>query len=192
MYSNVRKKGIKAIKLNENDEVIGIGITDGSDEIIVATDKGKAVRFSESELRSMGRNTTGVKGITLVNDSISVGMAIVKQDDMILTVSENGFGKISNVNEYRKTHRGSQGVITIKTTDRNGPVVAVKKVHLTDELIVTSKQGKVLRTRVSDIRVTGRNVAGVKIMDMRNNDKIVALQSLAQNDDEVNSPDPES
>lgn len=192
MYSNVRKKGIKAIKLNEDDEVIGIGITDGSDEIIIATDKGKAVRFSESELRSMGRNTTGVKGVTLVNDSVSVGMAIVKQDDMILTVSENGFGKISNVDEYRKTHRGSQGVITIKTTDRNGLVVAVKKVHLTDELIVTSKQGKVLRTRVSDIRVTGRNVAGVKIMDMRNNDKIVALQSLTQTDDEVSNSDSES
>lgn len=192
MYSNVRKKGIKAIKLNEDDEVISIGITDGSDEIIIATDKGKAVRFSESEIRPMGRNTTGVKGVTLANDSVSVGMAIVKQDDMILTVSENGFGKISNVNEYRKTHRGSQGVITIKTTDRNGLVVAVKKVHLTDELIVTSKQGKVLRTRVSDIRVTGRNVAGVKIMDMRNNDKIVALQSITQTDDEVSNPDPES
>lgn len=192
MYSNVRKKGIKAIKLNEDDEVISIGITDGSDEIIIATDKGKAVRFSESEIRPMGRNTTGVKGVTLANDSVSVGMAIVKQDDMILTVSENGFGKISNVDEYRKTHRGSQGVITIKTTDRNGLVVAVKKVHLTDELIVTSKQGKVLRTRVSDIRVTGRNVAGVKIMDMRNNDKIVALQSITQTDDEVSNPDPES
>lgn len=192
MYSNVRKKGIKAIKLNEDDEVISIGITDGSDEIIIATDKGKAVRFSESEIRPMGRNTTGVKGVTLANDSVSVGMAIVKQDDMILTVSENGFGKISNVDEYRKTHRGSQGVITIKTTDRNGLAVAVKKVHLTDELIVTSKQGKVLRTRVSDIRVTGRNVAGVKIMDMRNNDKIVALQSITQTDDEVSNPDPES
>lgn len=192
MYSNVRKKGIKAIKLNEDDEVISIGITDGSDEIIIATDKGKAVRFSESEIRPMGRNTTGVKGVTLANDSVSVGMAIVKQDDMILTVSENGFGKISNVDEYRKTHRGSQGVITIKTTDRNGLVVTVKKVHLTDELIVTSKQGKVLRTRVSDIRVTGRNVAGVKIMDMRNNDKIVALQSITQTDDEVSNPDPES
>ena len=111
-------------------------------------------------------------------------MTIVKSGDMMLTVSENGFGKISVVDDYRKTHRGSKGVITIKTTDRNGSVVAIKKVDLTDELIITSKQGKVIRIKVSDIRVTGRNAAGVKIMEMRNDDKIIALQPLAQTDDE--------
>jgi DNA gyrase subunit A len=117
-------------------------------------------------------------------------MTIVKPGDLILTVSENGFGKISEVDDYRKTHRGSKGVITIKTTDRNGSVVAIHKVDLSDELMVTSKQGKVIRIKVSDIRVTGRNAAGVKIMDMRNDDKIIALQPLAQTDDEDDEQEP--
>ena len=134
----------------------------------------------------------GVRGITLTDDDVVVGMTIAKPEDMILTVSENGFGKISLVDEYRKTHRGSKGVITIKTTDRNGFVAVVKKVSLEDELIVTSKQGKVLRAKVSDIRVTGRNAAGVKIMEMRNEDKIIAVQPLANTMDEEDEQVPET
>ena len=183
-YGNIRNRGIKAIKLDEGDEIIETGITDGKDEIVIATKNGQAARFDESEVRPTGRDTMGVRGITLSDDDVVVGMTIAKPEDMILTVSENGFGKISLVDEYRKTHRGSKGVITIKTTDRNGFVAVVKKVTMTDELIVTSKQGKVLRAKVSDIRVTGRNAAGVKIMEMRNEDKIIAVQPLAQTIDE--------
>ena len=188
-YGNVRNKGIKAIKLDEGDEIIETGITDGKDEIIIATKDGQAARFDESEVRPTGRDTMGVRGISLSPGDIAVGMTIVKPGDMILTVSENGFGKISEVDDYRRTHRGSKGVITIKTTDRNGSVVSIKKVDLTDELMITSKQGKVIRIKVSDIRVTGRNAAGVKIMDMRNDDKIIALQPLAQTDDEETDAD---
>ena len=189
-YGNVRNRGIKAIKLDEGDEIIETGITDGKDEIIIATKDGQAARFDESEVRPTGRDTMGVRGVTLADGDIAVGMTIVKPGDLILTVSENGFGKISEVDDYRKTHRGSKGVITIKTTDRNGSVVAIHKVDLTDELMVTSKQGKVIRIKVSDIRVTGRNAAGVKIMDMRNDDKIIALQPLAQTDDEDDEQEP--
>ena len=189
-YGNVRNRGIKAIKLDEGDEIIETGITDGKDEIIIATKDGQAARFDESEVRPTGRDTMGVRGVTLADGDIAVGMTIVKPGDLILTVSENGFGKISEVDDYRKTHRGSKGVITIKTTDRNGSVVAIHKVELTDELMVTSKQGKVIRIKVSDIRVTGRNAAGVKIMDMRNDDKIIALQPLAQTDDEDDEQEP--
>ena len=189
-YGNVRNRGIKAIKLDEGDEIIETGITDGQDEIIIATKDGQAARFDESEVRPTGRDTMGVRGVTLADGDIAVGMTIVKPGDLILTVSENGFGKISEVDDYRKTHRGSKGVITIKTTDRNGSVVAIHKVDLTDELMVTSKQGKVIRIKVSDIRVTGRNAAGVKIMDMRNDDKIIALQPLAQTDDEDDEEEP--
>ncbi len=189
-YGNVRNRGIKAIKLDEGDEIIETGITDGKDEIIIATKDGQAARFDESEVRPTGRDTMGVRGVTLTDGDIAVGMTIVKPGDLILTVSENGFGKISEVDDYRKTHRGSKGVITIKTTDRNGSVVAIHKVDLTDELMVTSKQGKVIRIKVSDIRVTGRNAAGVKIMDMRNDDKIIALQPLAQTDDEDDEQEP--
>ena len=191
-YGNIRNRGIKAIKLDEGDEIIETGITDGKDEIVIATKNGQAARFDENEVRPTGRDTMGVRGITLSDDDIVVGMTIAKPEDMILTVSENGFGKISLVNEYRKTHRGSKGVITIKTTDRNGFVAVVKKVSLEDELIVTSKQGKVLRAKVSDIRVTGRNAAGVKIMEMRNEDKIIAVQPLAQTMEEEDETAPET
>ena len=185
-YGNIRARGIKAIKLDEGDELIGTGITDGTNEIVIATKDGQAARFDESEVRATGRDTMGVRGISLVGDDEVVGMTIVRPEDMILSVSENGFGKISIVDEYRKTHRGSKGVITMKTTERNGSVVAIIKVSLDDELMVTSKQGKMIRIKVSDIRVTGRNAAGVKIMDMRNDDKIIALQAISsvRDDDE--------
>ena len=185
-YGNIRARGIKAIRLDEGDELIGTGITDGTNEIVIATKDGQAARFDESEVRATGRDTMGVRGISLVGDDEVVGMTIVRPEDMILSVSENGFGKISIVDEYRKTHRGSKGVITMKTTERNGSVVAIIKVSLDDELMVTSKQGKMIRIKVSDIRVTGRNAAGVKIMDMRNDDKIIALQAISsvRDDDE--------
>ncbi len=190
-YGNIRSRGIKAIKLEEGDELISTGITDDTNEIVIATKYGQAARFDESEVRATGRDTMGVKGITLSGDDEVVGMTIVKPEDMILSVSENGFGKISVVDEYRKTHRGSKGVITMKTTERNGSVVAISKVCMDDELMVTSKQGKMIRIKVSEIRVTGRNAAGVKIMDMRNDDKIIALQAISsvRDDDEIEEPD---
>lgn len=190
-YGNIRARGIKAIKLEEGDELISTGITDDTNEIVIATKHGQAARFDESEVRATGRDTMGVKGITLSDDDEVVGMTIVKPEDMILSVSENGFGKISVVDEYRKTHRGSKGVITMKTTERNGSVVAISKVCMDDELMVTSKQGKMIRIKVSEIRVTGRNAAGVKIMDMRNDDKIIALQAISsvRDDDEIEEPD---
>ena len=190
-YGNIRSRGIKAIKLEEGDELISTGITDDTNEIVIATKHGQAARFDEFEVRATGRDTMGVKGITLSGDDEVVGMTIVKPEDMILSVSENGFGKISVVDEYRKTHRGTKGVITMKTTERNGSVVAISKVCMDDELMVTSKQGKMIRIKVSEIRVTGRNAAGVKIMDMRNDDKIIALQAISsvRDDDEIEEPD---
>ncbi len=188
-YGNIRNKGIKAIKLDDNDELIGTEITNGSHEIIIATKDGQAARFDESEVRATGRDTMGVKGITLGDGDEVVGMTVVEPQDMILSVSENGFGKISVVDEYRKTHRGSKGVITMKTTERNGSVVAIAKVSLDDELMVTSRQGKMIRIKVSEIRVTGRNAAGVKIMDMRNDDKIIALQPISAVNGDENEED---
>ena len=124
---------------------------------MIAPKGGLAARFPCDEVRATGRDTMGVKGITRNDDDVVVSMAVVREGDMLLTVSENGFGKISYVDDYRLTHRGSKGVITIKTTDRNGCVVAVKKVSEDKELIVTSEAGKMLRIRIADIRVTGRN-----------------------------------
>ena len=190
-YGNVRQKGIKAIKLDEGDELVETRIVDGDEFVMIATKDGLAARFPCEEVRATGRDTMGVRGITLNEGDCVVSMAIVREGDMLLTVSENGFGKISYVDDYRLTHRGSKGVITIKTTDRNGCVVAVKKVSEDKELIVTSEAGKMLRIRIADIRVTGRNAAGVKIMDLRDGDKVVALQPVdrAEVEEEMPSED---
>lgn len=179
-YKNVRRRGIKAIKLREGDELVETHITGGDDEIIIATYEGQAIRFHENEVGSKGRDTMGVKGATLNEGDHVVSMSVVQPGDMLLTVSENGYGKISEVDDYRKIKRGGKGVITLKTTDRNGGVIAVRKVQESDELVVVSTQGKVIRIKVNEIRVTGRNAAGVRIMDMRNDDKVSALQPIAQ------------
>ena len=193
-YGNVRQKGIKAIKLDDGDELVETRIVDGDEFVMIATKDGLAARFPCDEVRATGRDTMGVKGITLNDGDVVVSMAVVREGDMLLTVSENGFGKISYVDDYRLTHRGSKGVITIKTTDRNGCVVAVKKVSEDKELIVTSEAGKMLRIRIADIRVTGRNAAGVKIMDLRDGDKVVALQPVdsAEVEEDPEAPETEA
>ncbi|MCK9323557.1 MAG: DNA gyrase subunit A, partial [Candidatus Methanomethylophilaceae archaeon] len=182
-YSNVRAKGIKAIKLDEGDELIESAITDGNEQIIMASKRGQACRFDESDVRPTGRDTMGVKGMTLDKGDEIISMAVVHSEDKLLTVTENGYGKISNVDDYRHTHRGGKGVITIKTDERNGQVVCVRKVNLDDQLMVTSMQGKIIRMDMNEIRETGRNAKGVRIMDMRNDDKITAVQPLVSDDD---------
>ncbi|MCL2891137.1 MAG: DNA gyrase subunit A, partial [Methanomassiliicoccaceae archaeon] len=120
----------------------------------------------------------GVKGITLNSGDSVVAMATVRPDDMLLTVTENGYGKISFVDDYRKTRRGGKGVITIKTGGRNGNVVAVRTVNQSDELMITSRQGKIIRIKVADIRVTGRNAMGVKVMNLHDDDLVTALEPI--------------
>jgi len=183
-YRNVRAKGIKAIKLDEGDELIAMGITDGSDQIIIASADGQAVRFDETDARPLGRDTMGVKGMTLSDGDRVVSMAVVKPGDRLLTVSENGYGKISDVDDYRKTRRGGKGVITIKTDERNGKVVSVRKVVTGDELMLQSKSGKIIRMQADSIRETGRNAKGVRVMDMRDGDKIIAVEPVMADDAE--------
>ena len=183
-YKNVRARGIKAIKLEDNDELIETHLTTGGSELIIATKGGQACRFSESDVRPTGRDTMGVKGITLnPNDSV-VAMASVRPEDMLLTVTENGYGKISSVEDYRKTRRGGKGVITIKTGGRNGDVVAVRTVNATDELMITSKQGKIIRIKVAEIRITGRNAMGVRVMNLHDDDLVTALEPVVASETE--------
>ncbi len=177
-YGNVRSRGIKAIKLEEGDELIETNITSGEDQIIIASSGGLAVRFDETDARPMGRDTMGVKGMSLNPGDHVVSMAIVRPGDRLLTVSENGYGKISEVDDYRKTHRGGKGVITIKTDERNGNVVSVRKVNPGDHLMLTSAAGKIIRMDTDEIRETGRNAKGVRVMDMRDGDKVVAVEPI--------------
>ena len=184
-YGNVRAKGIKAIKLDDGDELIETDITDGDEQIIIASAGGLAVRFDESDARAMGRDTMGVKGMTLNPGDSVVSMAVVHPGDRLLTVSENGYGKISDVDDYRKTRRGGKGVITIKTDERNGKVVSVRKVNPGDQLMLTSASGKIIRMDTDEIRETGRNAKGVRIMDIREDgDRIVAVEPVMTEEQE--------
>ncbi len=182
-YGNVRVNGIRAINLDEDDELIATRLSDGKQTIMIATADGQACRFDEEEVRPMGRVTRGVIGIRLRKGDKVVSMAIVGEEGNLLTVTENGFGKRSPIQEYRKTHRGSKGVRTIITNERNGKVLWVKEVIDEDEIMLTSKDGMMVRIPVKDIRIQGRSTMGVTIMRLNKGDKVVSVAKIVENDD---------
>ena len=177
-YSHVRQSGIIATRLDQGDELIGVAITDGSKEVVLATKLGYAGRFGEGDVRPTGRATYGVKGLTLRKGDEVVSMAVVEETDHLLTVTERGFGKRSLVSDYRKTKRGGKGVITIKTGGRNGNVLSVLAVADDDELIFTSVNGMIIRIPVHDIRLQGRATLGVRLMRLREGDRVTAVARL--------------
>ena len=182
-YSNVRVIGIKAIKLDDDDELISTKLSDGKQTIMIATANGQACRFNEEETRPMGRVTRGVIGIRLGKDDKVVSMAVVGEEGNLITVTENGYGKRSPIQDYRKTHRGSKGVRTIITNERNGKVIYVKEVVDEDELMLTSKDGMMVRVPVKDIRIQGRNTMGVTIMRLNKGDKVVSVAKIVEEED---------
>ena len=181
-FKNPRKAGIIATTLVDNDELVNVVQTDGSREVVMVSRSGKAARFDEKEVRPMGRSARGVMGMRLVRkDDAIVSMDVVNPDEALLTITENGFGKVTPFDEYIKKHRGIQGVMSIVTDDRNGQVVAVKSVSPTDELIITSSEGIVIRIRVGEgLREQGRNTKGVRIMKLAENDKVVSVAAVKQ------------
>ena len=182
-YSRPRVTGIIAVGLDEGDELIGVGLTGGNDEIILAKAHGKSIRFHEGDVRPMGRPATGVRGVDLEGEDEVVSLAIVQdKGGMLLTVTENGYGKRTPVDEYRLQGRGGSGIITIQTTTRNGRVVGVREVREDDEVIVSSTKGMVIRLPVSTVSVLGRNVQGNRIMKLDNGDKVMALARLARDE----------
>ncbi|RLF59161.1 MAG: DNA gyrase subunit A [Thermoplasmata archaeon] len=183
-YGNIRVNGVRAIKLDEDDELIGTKLSDGSQTVMIATSDGQACRFNESETRPMGRVTRGVIGIRLKENDKVVSMAIVGEEGNLLTITENGFGKRSPIQEYRKTHRGSKGVRTIVTNERNGKVIWVKELEETDEVMLTSREGMIVRIPVTSIRVQGRNTMGVRVMRLNDKDYVVSVAQLVESDEE--------
>jgi len=181
-FKNPRKAGIIATTLVDNDELVNVVQTDGSREVVMVSRSGKAARFNEKEVRPMGRSARGVMGMRLVRkDDAIVSMDVVNPDEALLTITENGFGKVTPFDKYIKKHRGIQGVMSIVTDDRNGQVVAVKSVSPTDELIITSSEGIVIRIRVGEgLREQGRNTKGVRIMKLAENDKVVSVAAVKQ------------
>ncbi len=183
-YSSPRRGGIIAINLNEGDELIGAARASGQEEILVATAQGKSIRFNESQVRAMGRAAAGVRSISTKGDDQAVGMEVLRPGATILTLTANGFGKRSPLEDYREQNRGGQGIITIKTTNRNGPVVGILQVTDDDEIMLISSGGKILRLRVDGIPTMGRNTQGVRLMEAEVEERVVSIARLAEDVDD--------
>ena len=189
-FKNIRKGGIIAIQIEEGDRLIDAKMTTGQDEIVLITKNGMSIRFSETELRDQGRNTVGVWGIRPDQGDLVVGSALVNSESMLLVAGENGVGKRTAFDEYRLQSRGGKGIITMKIGDKTGDVIGALTVHETDELMMITTKGKMVRTRVSEIRETGRNAQGVKLIDLKGAEKLQAIAPVVS-DVEDESTEPE-
>jgi DNA gyrase subunit A len=178
-FSRPRSSGIIAITLDPDDSLINVERTTGENEIVLGSRGGMAVRFDETNVRAMGRGARGVKGMTLTGDDVVVSMVATNLGDSVLSICENGYGKRTNIDEYRKTKRGGKGVINIKTTERNGGVVAIRAVQDDDELMIITANGIMLRTDLSAVRVIGRATQGVRLIRLDENDLVVAVAKIA-------------
>lgn len=183
-YSNVRKGGIIAINLNQGDRLIEVKKTEGNNDLILGTHDGMAIRFSEKEVRDMGRTATGVKGINLGKKDKVVGLIVINRATTVLVVTDKGFGKRSDLEDYRVTHRGGKGIITIKTNDKNGKMIAMREVNDNDELVIITNKGMVIRQSVKDIRVMGRNTQGVRLIRLNEDDSIADIARVISEDEE--------
>jgi DNA gyrase subunit A len=185
-------RGIIAVKMDEGDRLLAVRVADREQHVLLATAKGYAVRFPESAARAMGRVARGVRGVKLRRGDRVVGMETLAAEGDIFTIAEHGFGKRSALDEYRITHRGGLGVINLKVSEKTGEVVAVKQVSEDDEVILISQNGKIIRTPVADFRVIGRSTQGVKLMDLDDDDRVVAAAKLAEGDAEEGDGDVEN
>ncbi len=194
-YSNVRSTGIKAIKIDDGDELIDVQITGGTNDVVLVTKHGLSIRFHEQEVRPMGRDTTGVRGIGLQDGDSVIGMVVVKREASLLVVCEQAMGKLTNVDEYRVQGRGGKGILTVKRTDRTGDVVGLLEVIPEDELMLITRGGQTLRCSVRDIRETGRVAQGVKLKNLEMGDLVAAVARVVVEDkgegDEGEEPEAE-
>ena len=189
-YSNPRPGGIIAISLEDGDEVIGVRLTHAEQEILLSTRRGQAIRFSERDVRPMGRTARGVKGITLNagDEVVSLAVLSLNENESLLTVSSLGYGKRSSADEYlwngRLQSRAGKGVITMRTTDKTGEVVGVREVTDDDHLMLITNSGRVIRLRMRELRTIGRNTQGVRLFDVDPQERVVSLALLAEDAEE--------
>ena len=193
-FGNIRTSGIIAINLEDGDELIGVRLTDGDQHIVLSTREGQAIRFKEEEARPMGRGTYGNLGMDLEKvkktgellDEV-VSIAVSREDETLLTVSERGFGKRTEAAEYRLTHRGGKGVITMNVTERTGKVVNVRQVGSDDTVVLITDRGQVIRLAAKQVRITGRNAQGVHLVRLDEGERVQAVARLAEGADDDES-----
>jgi len=185
-FGNPRSSGIRAINIEAGDELIDVQVTDGANDIVLATRHGMSIRFHEKDVRDMGRTATGVKGIELDKKDFVIDMVVVRRKCTLLVVTEKGMGKRSELDEYRVQHRGGRGIITLKRAAKTGDIVALKEVMPDDELMMITKKGIMIRVPVEGIRVSGRNTQGVKVMNLTSGDLVVDVARVVKEDEEEN------
>ncbi len=184
-YNNIRKSGIQGITLKENDELIDVRLTDGSNDVVLVTRNGMSIRFNENDVRAVGRVSMGVKGITIDDSDYVVGMEpVTNSNECILAITEHGFGKRTELDEYRSQNRGGKGVITYKTTSKTGPIVGIKLVNDENDIMLITKNGIILRTHAKDISILGRNTQGVTLMRTSEGGKVVSIAKIVNEDDD--------
>ncbi len=187
-FANPRRDGINAVKVDEGDEIVSVALTDGTTNVVLATANGIALYFSEANIRELGRNTRGVRGIKLGKGDEVIAMAIISRDVTLLTVTENGYGKRTPIGEYRLTGRGGKGIINIRTTERNGKVVTVTAVEETDELMLISRQGTIIRIGANSIARIGRATQGVRLINLTKGDLVVDVSKVVPDEDDDSLP----
>lgn len=184
-YNNIRKSGIQGITLKEDDELIDVRLTNGNSDIVIVTRSGLSIRFDENDVRAVGRTSMGVKGINLGKDDKVVGMEPVNNDkSYILAITENGFGKRTEVEEYRKQTRAGKGILTYKTTSKTGHIIGIKIVNDTDDIMIITDDGIIIRINVEDISVLGRNTQGVTLMRTSDGGKVISIAKLPKEDED--------
>ena len=188
-FGNPRSVGIRAINIEKGDELIDVQVTDGRNDIVLATHHGMSIRFHEKDVRDMGRTATGVKGIELEKKDQVIDMVVVRRQSTLLTVTERGMGKRSELDEYRVQHRGGRGIITLKRTDKTGAIIALKEVLPDDELMLITKKGIMIRVPVEGIRISGRNTQGVKVMNLTSGDLVVDVARVVKEDTDEDGTD---
>jgi len=171
------------VKIREGDELIAVRVSTGDQDIFLTTKEGKSIRFAESQVRSMGRVSEGIIGIRMAPGNEVVGMETIGEGATILTVTENGYGKRTRTDEYPRQSRGGLGVLTIKTTERNGQVVYSYEVNDQDQLMIMTGHGKIIRIRAADISVIGRNTQGVKLIDLGEGEKVVGVAKVMDDEE---------
>jgi DNA gyrase subunit A len=183
-FDTSRKTGLIAINLNEDDQLISVRMTSGKDDIIVVTANGKSIRFSEEDVRAMGRTATGVRAIKLTSNDYVIEMDVVTETGKLLTVSENGYGKRTKLSEYRQQTRGGKGIITYNLNNKTGHVIGAKVVEDSDDLMIINDNGVLIRIKVEDISVTGRITSGVRLMKVDDETRLVSIAKINEQDEE--------
>ncbi len=183
-YKNMRQNGLKAIKVVDGDEILAVRITDGNKDVLLASSAGKSIRFHEDECRAQGRVSQGVKGMSLDETEVVIGMEIIDDKSEILTVTSRGYGKRSAAEEYRKQSRGGKGILAMKLTEKTGEIMAILPVTDKDDLMIITDKGQVIRTKISGISLLGRNTQGVRLINVKPDEKVVAVEKIAESEED--------